>query len=236
MSCKTAISIDIGATNTRVALIDNLGQLLYIKKIKTAHINSNDEFANFIIDFVVGALSEKEITNSCGLGLSITGFINTDRGLLVKSPNLPNKDWKIVANFEDYFQKKVILNNDTNAAIIAEKTWGYGKNVNNFALLTFSSGIGGSIFLNNKLITNQFGSSLEIGHITIDSKYDLLCGCGGKNHWESYASGINMPEFLHKWSEKNNIKITFNYSNNRSIFRAINDGNSSAISFFEEVQ
>jgi len=85
------------------------------------------------------------------------------------------------------------------------------------------------------LITDDRGNSLEIGHITIDSDYNQLCGCGGKNHWEAYASGINLPEFLKAWAEKSKLKLNFDGSSVFTIFDAINLGNNQANQFFTEV-
>ncbi|MDD5692875.1 MAG: ROK family protein [Patescibacteria group bacterium] len=235
MSPKTAIAIDIGATNTRVALIDELGQLVYKNKKKTSHTESNNEFINFLKEFIEESLKEKEIADSFGIGICIAGFINIEQGTLVSSPNLPNKNLEIVVNFKDYFQKKVTLNNDANAAILGEKTWGHGKNLENFIYLTFSSGIGGSIITNGKLVTDKCGNSIEPGHVKIGSEYDLLCGCGEKNHWEAYASGLNLPNFLTAWVGKSNVKLDFDGSDVYQIFDAIKKNDKIANQFFEQV-
>ncbi len=235
MSSKAAIAIDIGATNTRIALVDKAGRLIYRNQTNTIHSESNAEFVNFIKDFLNTSLSQNEIYNSCGIGVCVAGFVDTLRGTLIKSPNLPNKDLNIVEHLESYFQKTVVLSNDTNAAILGEKLWGYGKNVRNFAFLTFSSGIGGSVFLNNKLVTDELGGSIEIGHIQIESNHNLTCGCGGINHWESYASGINMPKYLQAWSKEKKIKIDFNGKTIFTIFEAIDSGNKQANIFFDQV-
>jgi len=235
MDTQNAIAIDVGATNTRVALIDSGGHLLYKNQRPTIQTSSNPEFINFLRDFIEDSLSKREINNSAGIGISIAGFIDTSRGILTSSPNLPNKNLEIVNNIENYFLKKVFLNNDANAALLGEKQWGHGKLLDNFAYVTFSSGIGGGVFVDNKLVCDDVGNSIELGHITIDSEYNLPCGCGGVNHWEAYSSGKNIPNFLKAWSEKNKIKLDFDGTSIQTIFGAINAGNKQANQFFEQV-
>ena len=235
MDAQTAIAVDIGATNTRVALIDKSGHLLYKNQTPTIQTNSNPEFVNFLKDFIEESLSKREILASAGIGICIAGFIDAHQGILVKSPNLPNKNLVIVPTLEDYFKKNTFLNNDANAAILGEKNWGHGQSLSNFAYLTFSSGIGGSVFVGNKLISDDVGNSVEIGHIKIDSEYDLPCGCGEMNHWESYASGINMPNFLKAWAEKGKIKLGFDGTSILTILTAVNSENKQAKQFFEQV-
>lgn len=235
MENKTAVAVDIGATNTRVALVNGVGRVVYKNRTTTANTDSNNEFLNFLIDFIENSLENIGINNSLGIGVCFAGSIDTAKGMLVKTPNLPYKNLPIVEELKRYFQKPVILNNDTNAAILGEKIWGYGKNLESFIYLTFSSGIGGSVITNNKLITSEQGGSIEAGHIKIDSEYSLLCGCGEKNHWEAYTSGINMPNFLTAWSEKKKINLDFDGSDVFKIFDAIKKNNKTANHFFEQV-
>ena len=235
MNHKNAIAIDIGATNTRIALVDNIGQLIHKNQTETVHTESNNEFIDFLKNFLSISLTKKEIIDTCGIGISVAGFVDISRGTLIKSPNLPNKDLHFVTTLKECFQKKVVINNDANAAILGEKLWGHGKTMENFAFLTFSSGIGGSIFVNNKLVTDEFGGSIEIGHITIESDIKLSCGCGGANHWESYSSGINMPRYLQSWLKKMKLISDFDGYTIFSIFEAIESGNLQANQFFEEV-
>jgi len=235
MDTPDAIAVDIGATNTRVALIDKSGHLLYKSQKPTIQTNSNPEFINFLKDFIEESFSKREIFASAGIGISIAGLIDARKGILVKSPNLPNKDLEIVSTLVEYFKKNTFLNNDANAAILGEKNWGHGQSLSNFAYLTFSSGVGGSVFVNGKLISDDIGNSVEIGHITIDSEYNLPCGCGGVNHWESYASGFNMPYFLKVWLEKEKKRLDFDGTNILSILSAVNSGNKQASHFFEQV-
>ena len=45
----------------------------------------------------------------------------------------------------------------------------------------------------------------EVGHITVDTTYNVRCGCGGLGHWEAFASGSGIPKFFHTWHTKKNV-------------------------------
>jgi glucokinase len=229
---KTVIAIDLGATNLRLALIDELGQILKKEQSTTP---LQDDLVQNIQEKIQKLLTANEIKKTIGVGVSIAGFIDQKKGILIKSPNLPFKNLEIVKPLKDYFKKIVILNNDANAAATGEKYWGQAKNINDFLYLTISSGIGGTAFVDNKLVLDKNGNGIEPGHIQIENNYNLPCGCGGKNHWESYSSGINLPRFLKAWAEKNKIKIDFDGSDVFTIFDAIKNKNETAVKFFDQV-
>jgi len=170
-----------------------------------------------------------------GVGLSIAGFLNKREGMLMASPNLPFKNFEIVQPLNKYLQKPIIFSNDANAAAMGEKVWGAAKELRYFIYLTMSSGIGGAAFMDGELMEQDNGNGIEPGHIKVSSGYDLPCGCGGKDHWESYASGTNMPNFLNAWAEKNGHKLDFDGSDIFDIFRAIKSGDETAVKFFDEV-
>jgi glucokinase len=232
MSPDKVIAIDTGATNTRLALIDKSGRIL--KKEQGTTLLQGD-LAQNIQEKIQKLLTANEIKKTIEVEVNIAGFIDQEQGILKTSPNLPFKNLEIVKPLEDYFKKKVILNNDANAAAIGEKYWGQAKNINNFLYLTISSGIGGAAFIDNKIVLDKNGNGIEPGHTQIESNYNLPCGCDGKNHWESYASGINLPNFLKVWAEKNKIKIDFDGSDVFTIFDAIKNKNEAAVKFFEQV-
>lgn len=227
---KTALAIDVGATFTRIALVNEVGEVTNKLKFETPK--------TALIEKIIETIKSNykaQINEVAGIGFCIAGDIDNEKGALVLSPNLPYQNLKIKEPLEKEFDKKVYLNNDANAAIIGEKIWGQGKDISNLVYVTFSSGIGGSVFVDGKLITDEAGNSIEVGHTKISSDYNLPCGCGGIDHWESYASGRDMPSFLSAWIKKNNITLDFDGSTVFTIFDAIKSQNKIALQFLEQL-
>lgn len=231
----TCLAVDLGATNTRVALVDQSGRIIKKDTCPTPKTGTNDKLISSIKSLISRVANIEEIKNLSGLGVCVPGSIDQSRGVLINPPNLPYKNVAIVSSLASLFKTKVVLNNDANAAAIGEKHWGQAKNTADFAYLTISSGIGGAVYQENKLKSDKYGNSIEIGHTEIKSEFDLSCGCGKRNHWEAYASGNNMANFLSVWLTKNQLKADFDGSNVYTILAAVENKNEVATNFFEQL-
>jgi glucokinase len=225
------LAIDIGGTYTRLAEINPNGHVL--NKESALTVKNESDFIDGILALVEKAhVNLEEIE---GVSVCIAGLINQKEGMLLSSPNIPLKNFEITKPLKEKLNKKVILLNDANAAAMGEKVWGAAKSANYFLFLTFSSGIGGAAFYDGHIVAQDNGNSIEPGHIEMNFGYDLPCGCGGEDHWESYASGINMPNFLAAWAERNGIGLDFDGSTTANIFKAIEKNNEKALNFFDQV-
>jgi Transcriptional regulator/sugar kinase len=92
---------------------------------------------------------------------------------------------------KSHFNASVYLQNDASACTIAEKLYGSAKNLPNFVYITLSTGIGGGIFIGNKLYTGNHGMAGELGHMVILPN-GPICGCGRRGCLEAIASGKGM--------------------------------------------
>ena len=91
--------------------------------------------------------------------------------------------------------------NDCNAGVLGEKTFGVYKDLDTLFYLTISSGIGGGVYTNGKVLEGR-GNAVEVGHFFVSDRYEHKCGCGGIGHWEGLASGNNIPGFFAEWLKK----------------------------------
>ncbi|MCQ2355718.1 MAG: ROK family protein, partial [Methanocorpusculum sp.] len=80
--------------------------------------------------------------------------------------------------------------------------YGGADSAHTVVYLTISTGIGAGVIANGSLLTGTDGNAGEVGHIIVDTSYDVRCGCGGLGHWEAYASGTGIPKFFHAWHAK----------------------------------
>lgn len=175
--------LDIGATNLRI---------YYNKKIrKVSSKNLLEE-----LSLLKKLKAEKYL-------IAVAGKVDYKN----RSAYIPNLNLKI--DFKKFFPKdKLFVVNDAISAAIAEKFLGYGKGYENFVYLTWSTGIGCGVFVNNKLLLGKDGNAHEIGHTVIDYNLKLRCNCGKYGHLEAYCSGKNIPNFVKLLSKTYNFSFS----------------------------
>lgn len=133
-----------------------------------------------------------------GIGVACIGPLDVDNGVLLSPPDFYGIEGIAIKQIlEDRTGLPVILDNDMNAAALAELLYGKGCGCNNFIYLGITNGIGSGIILNGTLFSGSKGFGGEIGHVSID--YDgPVCSCGNKGCLEVYAS---MPILLDRVAE-----------------------------------
>ena len=83
------------------------------------------------------------------------------------------------------------MENDGNAAAVAEHAWGAGQGRRDFAMITLGTGIGGGLIANGELIRGRNGFGGEVGHMIVEAR-GIRCNCGKQGCWERYASGSGL--------------------------------------------
>lgn len=202
---NTAISIDLGATNLRVALVDRKGKILKHFKIKTPKKAAC--VVKKIESTIKKTLRADDIKNTQGVGISIAGPVKREKGTAqLTNIGTTMKKVPFTQPLRKSLGKNIFLINDGEAAALGEKYFGKW-NTHNLLFITISTGIGGAAIKNNKLVINKQGLSDEVGHQTMSLPYKIKCPCGKHDHWESYGSGTNMPIFLKVWAKSKGYKI-----------------------------
>jgi glucokinase len=189
-----AIGMDIGGTNTKIALASERGEILSSFKKNTP---SSGEGTKNITDVLVSNLKEfldndsvKKIISGqsvsiSGIGIGIAGLIDRKQGKVLQSPNIPALNNVPVKDiFEKEFSLPVVIENDANIYAYGEKWIGAGRGLENFILLTLGTGLGSGLIYKGEL----YEGPVEAGHMVIvpSGRY---CTCGSSGCLESYASG-----------------------------------------------
>ncbi len=203
---KYAIGVDLGATNIRVALVNNKGEIIKLFKEKT----QREKKPEFVLDRLVNLIekTKKEIDLIEGVGIACPGPLNSEKGIIYSSPNLPQwHNVELVKYLNNKLKMAVYLENDADLAALGECYFGEGKDWHNFIYITVGSGVGSGVIFNRRIYKGISGIGAEIGHITIE-RNGLKCGCGNYGCLEAYASGggiVNLAK--HKYGIKDE-KIT----------------------------
>jgi glucokinase len=185
MTEQLALTIDIGGTQSRVALIDSEAQILKRVSVPT----EAGEGYKVVIEEIKKLVSEAEFGRVVGIGISIAGLLKADSGTLVYSPNMPG--WvnvPIKQIFADEFHLPVHVCNDASLAALGEHRYGAAKGLGDFVYITVSTGIGGGMVLDGRLYLGADGYAGEVGHMTIDPD-GPVCSCGMRGCFEAMASG-----------------------------------------------
>ncbi|WP_123054759.1 ROK family protein [Clostridium sp. JN-1] len=187
---KYIVGIDLGGTKISGAAADSSGNIVSRYKTPTNSQKGSDEvFKNIksVIDQVIEKSSLK-ISDIKSIGIGSPGPLDVKKGVILKSSNLPFKNFELVKKLEDSYGIKTYLENDANAATIGEFMFGAGKGSKNMLYVTVSTGIGGGAVLDGKLYEGNTCNALEIGHMTVLPD-GPKCNCGNYGCLEAAASG-----------------------------------------------
>ncbi len=180
-----AIGIDIGGTKVLGGVVTGAGEILATARRDTPREGGRaltEAIAN-----VANELAQQYPVDS--IGVSAAGFISSDRQTMLATPNISN--WNgvnLVAELTEILHKKIVLENDANAAAWGEFKFGAGRGRNDLMMLTLGTGVGGGLILGGSVFRGAFGIGAELGHIRLVPD-GQLCGCGIRGCLEQYASG-----------------------------------------------
>jgi len=148
-----SIGVDLGGTNLRIAAVDDGGRLLEKITLGTRVALGKDHVINDMCS-AVQQLSAKyrSAASLQGIGIGVPGIIDMKTGMLRESPNLPDwADSPVREQIEQRLGTRVILENDANAAAFGEKWLGAARDVEDMAILTLGTGVGGGLVLDGRI-------------------------------------------------------------------------------------
>lgn len=194
------IGVDLGGTNIAAGIVNSEFEIVKKGSVPT---NVAGRTAEEIIKDM-GALCDS-LVKDAGLtfedieyvGIASPGAVDPVRGVVNYANNLPFSRFPIADTLKKYIPvKKVLVENDANAAAKGEAVAGAAKGVGDVVMITLGTGVGGGIIIDHKVYSGFNYAGAELGHIVIDYK-GRQCSCGRKGCWEAYSSAtglINMTK------------------------------------------
>ncbi|RJX75304.1 allose kinase [Vibrio sinensis] len=183
------LGVDMGATHTRLCLLDQDNNILELKKIATNNIMEKG-LQRGMLNLITDVVEEKQVfLNRAVIGLPAT--ISKDRKNILSTPNLKVKSTEfsgLVSSLQEEFGCPVELERDVNLQITYDT---FHMSVTDKTVLGcyLGSGFGFSIWLNGDVYTGAHGVAGELGHIPYGNA-NVRCGCGNHGCLESYVSGV----------------------------------------------
>ncbi|WP_406066362.1 ROK family transcriptional regulator [Streptomyces sp. NBC_01077] len=122
-----------------------------------------------------------------GIGVGVGGHIDEASGVCRSAVRLGWTDVPVAAPLSAATGLPVVVNNDVNALVIAERWFGEGRDVESFAVITVGRGVGGALMLHGILHSGASGLAVEFGHLPIEVN-GPECACGNRGCVEALAS------------------------------------------------
>lgn len=187
------LAIDIGGTKVLVGILDKSGQILDYHKEESRAVLGSDVLIEQIFA-IIDTYYSKYLEEVSGIGITLPGIVDKGNGTLKYAPFSNLKDVPVAQIFTEKYNKAVYIDNDVNACAWGEKWFGVARDCDNFAWMTVSTGIGGGIVINGKLLNGYDGMAGEFGHMVVEENGEL-CGCGQRGCLEAMAAG---PAWVNK--------------------------------------
>jgi len=190
MKDRFVVSIDLGGTNTKIALVDSAFSIQQKISFSTKNFFSHrDILISEIVKNVTMLLQQHAMTSRHlkGVGIGVPGLVNFKKGSVYYLPNVPRwKDTPLRSILERKLQCRVFVDNDVNLMALAESRLGAAKGFKNVLCVTLGTGVGGGLILDGRLFRGSSFCAGEFGHMPI-SVGGKRCGCGGKGCLETYV-------------------------------------------------
>jgi glucokinase len=188
---KKVLAFDLGGTKIAFGVVAENGEVLGSDKIETL-AKQGPAQAIQRVNLAAQSLLQKlniKPQELIGIGIASPGPLDISKGCVDGSPNLPGwTGYSIEQGLSSFFNLPARIDNDANAAALGEYKFGAGKNKKNMVYITVSTGIGGGVIVDGRLMRGANGNAAELGHLTLNIN-GPACPCGANGCFEMYASG-----------------------------------------------
>lgn len=195
---STYVAVDIGGTHIRVATYesDNISPLIH--KRTRSHAKEPGTFDR-LIKVIESAWPEDRTVKA--IGMASPGPLDPKTGVVLDTPNIPEWDnFPVTKKLSEHFDVPAYLDNDASLGALGEWKFGAGKGHHHVLYLTISTGIGGGVIVNDRLLHGHHGLAAELGHVTVLAD-GPVCSCGYKGHLEAMAAGPAIVRYVREQLE-----------------------------------
>src|SRR2546421_7332146 len=187
------VGVDLGGTQIRTAVLRG-PTLLSRVSLMTGKNPSPGRIIPRVYTAIQEALDKAGTTieQIAGIGIAAPGPLDSKTGVIFTPPNMAGWDHVPLRDiFTEHFHIPIFVENDANTAGLAEYMFGAGRGCNNMVYLTISTGIGGGVIIDGKILEGVSGTAGELGHMTIDWRGGAV-QCGNIGCLEYIASGTSI--------------------------------------------
>jgi glucokinase len=191
---RTALAIDVGGTKLAAAVIDDTGQVHASERLTIPSMRSPEDLWQMLEQLCrrVVASANRHVD---AIGVGCGGPMRYPEGI-VSPLNIPVwRDFPLRERLHTAFELPTWVDNDAKALALGERWRGAGHGSDNMLGMVVSTGVGGGIILDGRLLDGHAGNAGHIGHIIVWPN-GPLCGCGARGCVEGVASGTGLARRL----------------------------------------
>jgi len=188
---RCVIGVDIGGTKVAAGLVNERGELSQPVRVPMNPRGTAAEGFAAVASVLDKLLenNERRGNSDVSIGVCAPGPLDPRTGVVLNPPNVPCwRDFPLVAEIQRRYGMAARLDNDANAAALAESLWGAGRGHGNVFYACLGTGIGSGVVFDGRIFHGRTGSAAEGGHVSIDYR-GPACNCGKKGCIEALASG-----------------------------------------------
>jgi len=188
-SDRLFLGVDIGGTKVAVGTVNPIGVILQqLRKPMLAHSTAEDGLSA-VCSAIDTFISSEVGSKIQGIGICAPGPLDPRTGIVLNPPNVPCwRNFPLAEKISVRYKVPVRIDNDANAAALAETRWGAAKRYSYVFYATIGTGIGTGIVFDGKIYHGKTGSAGEGGNVSIDYR-GPVCACGKRGCIEILAAG-----------------------------------------------
>jgi glucokinase len=185
VQARQAIGVDLGGTKILAGVVARDGTV--VRRHERGTPQDSQEHVLAELEAAVEELLDDSVV---AIGVGAPSPIDQARGVVVRCVNLPVEDAPVRDRIRERFGLPVGLDNDGNAAAIAEWQAGAARDVDDVVVLTLGTGVGGGVIAAARPLRGWNGAGAELGHVVIvEDGRPCQGACTGRGHLEAYVSG-----------------------------------------------
>ncbi|HEX8722556.1 MAG TPA: ROK family transcriptional regulator [Pyrinomonadaceae bacterium] len=184
----TAVGVDITPSSTTIVTSDLVGRVLTRESFENSP--RPEELAAQVIGRLREIAAREHQGAIAGVGVSLPGLVDTGKGRAIYIPYFRWRDWPIAEEIERATGLKALVDNDANAAALAELWFGLPEvsGARDFIIALVGAGIGTGIVFDGQIYRGERGAAGEFGHMVVAQGAPVACSCGNRDCWEAFAS------------------------------------------------
>lgn len=193
------LGVDLGGTNIAIGLVNEKYEIVLKDKVPTGAARPTNEIMDDMANLCKSIVERAGVSfeDVACVGVAAPGSIDPQNGYVRYSNNIKMTNFPMVEELKKRLPvEKVFIENDANAAALAEAKAGAGKGCSDVIMITLGTGVGGGIVIGGKLYSGFNYSGAELGHTVIEVG-GRPCTCGRQGCFEAYSSAtglINMTK------------------------------------------
>src|SRR3954468_770069 len=188
-SPASVLGVDIGGTKIAAGLVEPNGNVIFKTRHAMCALGTEQE-AIEAVHLAIRTCFDAATSPVSAIGVLSPGPLDVKTGMVINPPNLPCwVNFPLADKIRTEYQMPAYIDNDANAAGLAEAIWGAGVGYNSVFYATVGTGLGTAIVLDQELYYGRTGMAAEGGHMTIDCRGPVVCGCGKPGCIEGVVAG-----------------------------------------------